>query len=63
MRSWVRKLVNLFVNVAFVKCAGTCENANADYEYYGVEDCSMMAFVPNGGPKKCNLDVLDLVSV
>ena len=44
--------------VAFVKCAGTCENANADYEYYGVEDCSMMAFVPNGGPKKCNFGCL-----
>ena len=44
--------------VAFVKCAGTCQNANADYEYYGVEDCSMMAFVPNGGPKKCNFGCL-----
>ena len=44
--------------VAFVKCAGTCENANTDYEYYGVEDCSMMAFVPNGGPKKCNFGCL-----
>lgn len=38
---------------AFVKCAGTCENANQDYKYYGVEDCSMMVFVQNGGPKTC----------
>ena len=25
--------------VAFVKCAGTCEKAGHDYEYTGVEDC------------------------
>ena len=40
--------------VAFVKCAGTCEKANVDYKYSGIEDCSAMAFVPNGGPKSCN---------
>ncbi|MGN1154919.1 MAG: RnfABCDGE type electron transport complex subunit B, partial [Agathobacter sp.] len=40
--------------VAFVKCAGTCEKANVDYEYTGVEDCSAMAYVPGGGPKSCN---------
>lgn len=38
---------------AFVKCAGTCEQASSDYQYYGVEDCAMMAFVQNGGPKSC----------
>ncbi len=38
---------------AFVKCAGTCDKASSDYTYYGVEDCSMMAFVQNGGPKSC----------
>lgn len=40
--------------VAFVKCAGTCDRTKQDYEYYGLEDCTMMAFVQNGGPKKCN---------
>ena len=40
--------------VAFVKCAGTCEKAGKDYEYAGVEDCQAMAFVPGGGPKSCN---------
>lgn len=39
---------------AFVKCAGTCEKAKQDYEYYGVEDCSVMSFVQNQGPKACN---------
>ena len=43
---------------AFVKCAGTCEKANQDYKYYGVEDCQMMAFVQNGGPKSCNYGCL-----
>jgi len=40
--------------VAFVKCQGDCEKAGTDYEYYGIEDCRMLSFVPNGGPKSCN---------
>lgn len=44
--------------VAFVKCAGTCEKANTDYQYSGVEDCRAMAFVPNGGAKSCNFGCL-----
>ena len=43
---------------AFVKCAGTCEKANRDYTYYGVEDCKFMSFVQNGGPKSCNYGCL-----
>lgn len=39
---------------AFVKCGGTCDKAKQDYEYYGIEDCVMMNFVQNGGPKSCN---------
>ena len=40
--------------VAFVHCAGDCNVARTDYQYTGIEDCSMMPFVPNGGPKSCN---------
>ena len=40
--------------VAFVACKGDCEKSNVDYDYTGVADCSMLAFVPNGGPKSCN---------
>lgn len=40
--------------VAFVKCGGTCDRTTKDYEYHGVEDCKMLNFVPNGGPKSCN---------
>ncbi len=40
--------------VAFVACRGTCEKVRTNYEYYGIEDCSMMAFVPGGGPKACD---------
>ncbi|MFV0464815.1 MAG: RnfABCDGE type electron transport complex subunit B [Lachnospiraceae bacterium] len=39
---------------AFVKCNGTCEKANQDYEYYGITDCTAMAYIPNKGPKSCN---------
>lgn len=44
--------------VAFVKCQGTCEKTTMDYEYHGVEDCRMLSFVPNGGPKSCNYGCL-----
>ena len=44
--------------VAFVKCQGDCEKAKVDYEYTGVEDCAMLSFVPNGGPKSCNFGCL-----
>jgi len=44
--------------VAFVKCQGDCEKSKTDYEYSGNEDCGMLAFVPNGGPKTCNYGCL-----
>lgn len=43
---------------AFVKCAGTCDKTKVNYEYHGVEDCKMLAFVPAGGPKTCNYGCL-----
>lgn len=44
--------------VAFVACQGDCDKAHVDYDYTGVEDCGMLAFVPNGGPKSCNYGCL-----
>ena len=38
---------------AFVKCAGDCEKAKENYHYTGVQDCTVMPFVPNGGSKAC----------
>ena len=38
---------------AFVKCAGTCDKTTVKYEYTGVEDCEMMAFIPGSGAKNC----------
>ena len=40
--------------VAFVKCAGTCDKAGQDYEYHGLGDCVMVNMMQNGGPKSCN---------
>ena len=34
---------------AFVKCAGDCESSRNNYVYDGVEDCSVMAFIPGYG--------------
>ena len=39
--------------VAFVKCARTCDKTTMKYEYTGVEDCEMMAFIPGSGAKNC----------
>ncbi len=43
---------------AFVKCQGTCDKAKTDYEYVGAKNCTMLSFVPNGGPKSCNYGCL-----
>lgn len=45
---------NTVRQTAFVACQGDCEKAKKDYDYYGIEDCRMMSFVPGGGPKSCN---------
>ena len=44
--------------VAYVACQGDCDKAKKDYDYYGIEDCRMMSFVPGGGPKSCNYGCL-----
>ncbi len=43
---------------AFVKCAGTCQSAKQNYEYYGIEDCDMMKYIPGGGQKSCDYGCL-----
>lgn len=43
---------------AFVHCRGDCEHTHSDYAYVGIEDCRMLSFVPNGGPKSCNYGCL-----
>ena len=43
---------------AFVKCAGTCDKANQDYNYTGIKDCVMVNMMQNGGPKSCNYGCL-----
>lgn len=44
--------------VAFVKCMGTCDKTKSNYDYFGIEDCKMMSFVPDGGAKSCNYGCL-----
>ena len=39
--------------VAFVKCKGTCDKANVQYSYYGIEDCNKITVVPGAGDKAC----------
>ncbi len=40
--------------VAFVKCAGTCDKTKVKYNYYGIKDCKKAAFTPGKGPKQCS---------
>ncbi|MCR5223401.1 MAG: RnfABCDGE type electron transport complex subunit B [Lachnospiraceae bacterium] len=44
--------------VAFVKCRGTCDAAKSVYEYHGLQDCEVMAFIPGGGAKACSYGCL-----
>ena len=44
--------------VAFVKCGGGCSKTKQNYNFYGVEDCKMLKFVPSGGAKSCNYGCL-----
>lgn len=39
--------------VAFVKCAGTCEKTKNKYNYYGIGDCKKIEYVPGHGEKQC----------
>ncbi len=45
---------NSVKKVAFVKCQGNCDKVKEDYHYTGVQDCQMITFLPNQGPKSCN---------
>ena len=45
-------------HVAFVKCAGVCEKAKQNYEYNGIEDCSIINIMQNQGPKSCTYGCL-----
>ncbi|MDY5023343.1 MAG: RnfABCDGE type electron transport complex subunit B [Blautia sp.] len=53
-----QEVVETARQVAFVKCAGTCEKTRNNYAYTGVEDCEMMAFMPVGGAKTCSYGCL-----
>ena len=44
--------------VAFVKCAGTCEVTKQTYNYNGLHDCVMINMMQNGGPKACTFGCL-----
>jgi Na+-translocating ferredoxin:NAD+ oxidoreductase RNF subunit RnfB len=44
--------------VAFVKCNGSCTNAEQEYEYTGVHDCVYANMMQDGGPKACNYGCL-----
>jgi Na+-translocating ferredoxin:NAD+ oxidoreductase RNF subunit RnfB len=39
--------------VAFVKCAGTCDKTEISYEYHGVWDCKKASLAPGNAGKKC----------
>ena len=39
--------------VAFVKCKGTCDKTQVQYNYYGVDDCKKVSVVPGAGEKAC----------
>lgn len=48
--------------VAFVKCAGTCDKASSKYNYYGITDCNTAMMTPGEGSKACSYGCLGLGS-
>lgn len=40
--------------VAFVKCAGTCDKTAVKYNYYGITDCKKVSLIPGRGDKLCS---------
>ena len=48
--------------VAYVKCAGTCEVAKEKYDYSGVQDCTAAMVTPGACPKSCAYGCMGLGS-
>ena len=48
--------------VAYVKCAGTCEVAKEKYDYSGLQDCVSAMVTPGAGPKACAYGCMGLGS-
>ncbi len=44
--------------VAYVKCAGSCEKATEKYDYNGMQDCNAMSVLANTGSKSCTYGCL-----
>ena len=44
--------------VAFVKCAGTCDKAKQEYEYHGLKDCVMVNMMQDEDRKHVNYGCL-----
>ena len=48
--------------VAYVKCAGTCDKTQVNYEYYGIRDCKKASLAPGNANKKCSYGCMGLSS-
>ncbi len=48
--------------VAYVKCAGTCEVAKEKYDYSGLQDCVSAMVTPGAGSKACAYGCMGLGS-
>jgi ferredoxin len=44
--------------VAYVKCDGTCEKRETDYNYFGIDSCVYAAKMPGSSPYACKFGCL-----
>lgn len=44
--------------VAYVKCDGTCEKREKDYNYFGIDSCAYAAKMPGSSPYSCKYGCL-----
>ncbi len=47
---------------ANVRCQGTCDKTNNQYQYYGLRDCRKLALIPGRGEKACDYGCMGLGS-
>lgn len=44
--------------IAYVKCDGTCEKREMDYDYFGIDSCTYAARMPGSSPYACKFGCL-----
>lgn len=53
-----QEVVDMQRRVAYVKCDGTCEKRQEDYNYFGIDSCVYASRMPGSSPYSCKFGCL-----